>query len=137
MIFGQDRDQLLRGGMPDVCRSNLLRVGRPWRRRVTYAVVDGEAIDVSLARGHGRCLVLRRGAIEWAPLQLQMFGVDTGIDVIGLSGSGRGLSHGRGRLDNLRNCPLRSKAPLGQLDKLSAYAAPMWDNGRGLHDLAK
>jgi len=61
MIFGQDRDQLLRGGMPDVGGSNLLHVELPWRRRVTYAVVDGEAIDMRLARGHRRCLDLSRG----------------------------------------------------------------------------
>ena len=57
MIFGQDRQQLLRGGMPDVGGSNLLRIDLPRRRRVTYTVVDGEAIDMRLARGHGRCLV--------------------------------------------------------------------------------
>jgi hypothetical protein len=43
MIFGKDRDQLLRGGIPPIPRS--LRVTLPSRRRrVIYAVVDVEAV---------------------------------------------------------------------------------------------
>jgi hypothetical protein len=60
MIWRQDRQQLLRGAIPHMGGPILLRVDLPWRRRVTYAVVDGEAIDMRLARGHGRCLDLSR-----------------------------------------------------------------------------
>jgi len=58
MIFGQDREQLLRGAIPHIGGPILLRIDLPGQRRVTYAVVDGEAIDMRLARGHGRCLVV-------------------------------------------------------------------------------
>ena len=52
MIWGQDRDQLLRGGMPDVRGPILLRVGLPRRRRAIFAVINSEAIVMRLARGH-------------------------------------------------------------------------------------
>ena len=60
MIWGQDRDQLLRGGMPHI-RGSMLRVGLPPRRCFTCAFVDVEQINIRLARGHGRCLDLSRG----------------------------------------------------------------------------
>jgi len=49
MIFGQDRDQLLRGAVPQIARRRILRAalspGRRWR--VIYAVVDVEAVVAS------------------------------------------------------------------------------------------
>ena len=47
MIFGQDRDQLLRRAVPQVTGRQLLRVAllSRWWRRITCAVVDVEAVD--------------------------------------------------------------------------------------------
>jgi hypothetical protein len=50
--------------MPDVGGSNLLHVELPWPGCVTYTVVDGEAIDMRVARGHGRCLVLGAARLD-------------------------------------------------------------------------
>jgi len=52
--------------MPDVTPRAWLGLSR--RRRVICAVVDVEAIEIRLARGHGRCLVL--GAAQAALLVL-------------------------------------------------------------------
>ena len=52
MILRQDRDQLLRGGVPPITRPTLLPVaGSPRWRRVIYAMVDIEAVAVRLACG--------------------------------------------------------------------------------------
>ena len=45
MIFGQDRDQLLRGGIPPIRRATLLRLPASRRRRVIYAVIDVDAVE--------------------------------------------------------------------------------------------
>jgi hypothetical protein len=52
VILRQDRDQLLRGGVPPITRPTLLPVaGSPRWRRVIYAMVDIEAVAVRLACG--------------------------------------------------------------------------------------
>jgi hypothetical protein len=78
MIWGQDRQQLLRGGMPDVRGPILLRIGLPRRWRVACAVVDVEAIDMYLACDRWVLPRSSRDAIERMRPWLQMCRVDTG-----------------------------------------------------------
>jgi len=64
MIWGQDRQQLLRGGMPDVGGPHLPHVDLPRRRRVICAVVDGEAATGGW-RGHVIGEYSRRGGLSY------------------------------------------------------------------------
>lgn len=68
MIFGKDRDQLLRRAVPQVTKRELLRIAS-LRRRITVApldleAVDGRVIDAAKVTFQVRCPRRRRGAIE-------------------------------------------------------------------------
>jgi hypothetical protein len=100
----------------------LLRVDLPWRWRVACAVVDVEAIDMRLARGHGRCLVPGAARLSGRGCSWRCSESIPASAAIDLSGSG-------GRLDNLRNCPLHAMAhfrAVGQTKplKLLSVAGP-------------